>query len=142
VGDVEWEVRVAEELAGHDDYVGLVAGEDGAGFGGGIDHADRAGHHAGFAADAFGEADLVSGAYGNFGVGHVATGGAVDEIDAERAELIGQGDGLVDIPAARGPVGGRDADEERIVFGPDFADGDSDFADQARAIVERNSWSK
>ena len=73
-------------MAGHDYYVGLAAGDDGAGFGGGGDHADGAGHQVGVAADAFGKIDLVERGDGNFCVGRVAAGGAIDEIDAERDE--------------------------------------------------------
>src|ERR1700735_3833473 len=94
-------------VAGHDYYVGLAAGDDGAGFGGGGDHADGAGHEVGFAADAFREIDLVERGDRNVGVGGVAAGGAIDEIDAEWSELTRERDGLFDIPAAFDPVGGR-----------------------------------
>ena len=89
VSDVEWQIGVAEELAGDEDQVGFFFGEDGAGLGGGGDQADGGGHHAGFAADAFGEGDLVAGGYGNFCVGRVAAAGAIDQVDAQRGKLIG-----------------------------------------------------
>ena len=48
---------------------------------------------------------------------------AVDEIDAERLDLAGEGDGIFDGPAALGPVGGGDAQPEGQTLGPDVADG-------------------
>ena len=47
-----------------------------------------------------------------------------------------QGDGFIDRPAAFGPVGGGDADEEGQVSGPDGADGVDDLEEEADAVLE------
>jgi len=45
-------------------------------------HSHRAGHDSSFATNPFGKRRLVTGAYWNFRVRHIATGRTVDEIDA------------------------------------------------------------
>ena len=120
---MERPVGIAEHFAGEEDEIGLAVGDDCVGLLRIGDHADGGGGDGGFGADARGEGNLVAGADGDFCVGNEAAGGDVDEVDAVGAEMAGESDGVVDGPAAFGPVGGRDADEEGQVFGPGCADG-------------------
>ena len=138
-GGVDGPVGVAEEFAGEKDEVGLAGGDDGVGLGGVSDQSDGGGGDVGLAADSFSELNLEAGGDGDFGVGDLAAGGAVDEIDAVVAEVMGELDGLVDGPAWRGlvgPVGGGDADEEGEVGGPLGADGVNDFKEEADAVFK------
>ena len=88
---MQWPVGVAQHFAGEEDEVGLAVGNDGVGLRGLGDHADGGSGDAGFGADACGERTWKSGADGDIGVGSLAAGGAVDEIDAMGAQDDRQG---------------------------------------------------
>ncbi len=68
--------------------------------------------------------------------GNDAARGCVDEIDSEGFDLAGEGDGIVDGPAALGPVRGGDAEPEGKALGPDVADGGDDLAQEAGAVLK------
>src|ERR1700683_570659 len=104
-------MRWAGELASQDYDVGFGLIENGVGLVRAGDHAYRAGHDSGALADLIGERNLVTGGHGNWGVGNHAAGGAVNQIDAQRAERFRQGDGLLEVPAAGYPIGRGNADE-------------------------------
>src|SRR5580693_2090698 len=135
-GYCKWPVRLAEEFAGQDYYVGFALVEDGVGLGGVSDHAYGAGEDAGALAYLVRERYLEARGDGNLRVGNHAAGGAIDQVHAERAEKFGEGHGLLDVPAARDPIAGRDADEQRVANGPDAANGADNFEEEARAIFE------
>src|SRR4051812_43345790 len=78
---VDGEVRVAQELAGEEDEVGLVFGDDGVGLFGVRDQANGGYVELGSVFDGFGEADLIARARGNDGVGDAAARAAVNQID-------------------------------------------------------------
>ncbi len=142
----DWEAQVAgycqgpigltQEFARQDDHVGFALVEDGVGLVGVGDHADCSCEDAGALADLVGERDLVAGGDRNFCVGDHAARGTVNQIHAERAEKLGEGDGLFDVPAAGNPIAGGDADEQRVAYGPHAADGSDDLAEEAGAIFE------
>ena len=96
LGGVEGPVGVVEELAGEENDIGLAGADDGVGLGGFGDHADGTGGDADFAADAVGEGDLIAGADGDLLAVVVASGRAVDEVDALGFEEVGEGNGVVE----------------------------------------------
>jgi hypothetical protein len=55
---------------------------------------------------------------------------------AERLDLPSEGDGILDSPPALGPVRGGDAEPQRETFGPNFADGIDDLAQDAGAVLK------
>ena len=85
-GRVEGPVGVAQQLAAEEDKVCLALGDDGIGLGGIGDEADGGGGNVGLATDSGGKLDLKTGSGGNFGVGDLASGGDIDEIDAVFAQ--------------------------------------------------------
>ena len=114
-------VGVAEHFARHEDEVGLALVDDAVGLGGLGDHADGGGGDGGFVADASREVDLIAGREGNFGVGDVAAGRAVDQVNAVFAQEAGKLNRVVDGPAAFRPVASGDADKQGQMGGPDTA---------------------
>ena len=137
---MERPVRVAEELAGQKDEVGLAGADDLVGLGGLGDHAYGAGGDFGFVPDGFRVVDLVAGADGDLLGRVIAAGGDIDQIDALLLHELGEGYGLGEVPACaegfRGPVSGGDADEERQVLRPRGANGADDFEGEADAVFE------
>jgi len=85
-GDSQGPVGLAEEFAGQDYYIGFALVQDGVGLAGTRDHAYCAGHDSGALADFCREGYLVAGGDGDLRVGNRSAGGAVNQIDAERAE--------------------------------------------------------
>ena len=100
------------------------------------DHAHGCRGNAGFGADSRGKGCLKAGADGNAGVGNLSAGGAVDQVDAMRAEEARKGNGFVDGPAALGPIGGGDADEERQVRRPAARTASTTSSSEADAVLE------
>jgi len=49
---------------------------------------------------------LESGTNGDDRVRNLAAGGAIDEVDPMGAEMAGEGDGVINGPAAFNPIGG------------------------------------
>jgi hypothetical protein len=138
-GSVERPIRIAQHFAGEEDEIGLAAGDEVVGLMRVGDHADGGGGNGGFGANASCEGSLECGPDGNLGIGDLAAGGNVDEIDAVCAEMTGESDGFVDgpaIPAIFGPVGGGDADEDGQVRGPRGAYGVDNLKEETDAIVE------
>jgi hypothetical protein len=66
--------------------------------------ADIRRQHARVAADALGKRSLIAGTERNLCPGNNASRGCVDKIDAERLNLPGEGNGILNGPAALGPV--------------------------------------
>ena len=133
---VERPVGIAQHFAGQEHQVRLPTGDDRVGLRGIGDHAHGGGGDAGFAADARRKRHLEAGADGNGGVGNLATGRNIDQIDAVLRQQAGKLNGFVEGPAAFGPIGGGDADEERQVLRPRGADGIDDLERKAGAIFE------
>src|SRR5258706_5532450 len=135
----QWEVRIAEQLAREDDDVGLFALDDFVGLEGFGDEAHGTGQHASLALDPLGEGDLIAGPGGDPYARHISSGGAVHEIHAPLAGDARQLDTLVEMPAAFCPVGGRDAEEERELVGPDAAHGIDGFQHETNTVLEAAS---
>ena len=74
---------------------------------------DRAGRDPGALADGGRERHLVAGRERHLRVGHRPAARAVHEVDAGLAQLAGEDDRLLEVPAALHPVGGGDASEDR-----------------------------
>src|SRR5512142_1676589 len=77
---VQWEIRVAQQFARQENSIGVAVAHDSVRLLGRRDHADRAGHDAGFAADSFREWYLVAGTDSDLGARHNAAAGAVQQI--------------------------------------------------------------
>ena len=105
-GGVQGPVRVAEHLAGKEDEIRLTVGDDGVCLLGIGDHAHGRSRNGGLGPDACGEGCLERWTDGNGCVRDLATGGAIDEVDAVRAQVAGEGDGVVNGPAAFNPIRG------------------------------------
>lgn len=103
---VERPVWIAEHFAGEKDEVGAAFGDDCVGLMRVCDHADGGGGNRGFGPDARGKRRLERGADRDDGVRNLAARGAIDEVDALGAEMAGEGDGVIDSPAAFNPIGG------------------------------------
>ena len=135
-GGVERPVGVAQEFTSDDDEVGLAGADNVRGLSGVSDHADGAGEDAGLGTDGFSEGRLITGAKGNGRAKDIASGRAIDEVDAAVAEESREADGLGEVPAAFGLVSDGDANEERALAGPDCADGGGDLEEEADAVFE------
>jgi hypothetical protein len=147
---VEGPVGIVEELAAEEHEIGIALLDKCVGLGGLGDEAYGGGGNVGLAADSGGKLDLVTGAYGNLGIGDQAAGGNIHQIDAMVAEEAGDLNSFVDVPAAFppqrrrpvagdpgfGPIGGGDADEEGEMGRPHGADGIHDLEDQAGAVLK------
>ena len=112
-GGVPGPMRAVHQPPRDRHHVGLAVGEDGLGLARLGDLADRHGGDAGAPPHRFSQRHLVAG----LGVDlllerHAAAGGA-DVIAAARLELLGEGDRVVDVPAARDPVGHRNPHPQR-----------------------------
>ena len=83
-------VGVAEKFAGEEDEVGLAVFNDGVGLGGFSDEADGGGWSCGFSSDSGCKWDLKTGSDGDFGVGDLASGGNVNQVDTVFAEEGGE----------------------------------------------------
>lgn len=118
----EGPVGLAEEGTGQKDQVGAALPDDLVGLVGLGDEADGRRPDVGFLTDAGGEWYLVALGDGDLDGGQDAAGGSVDEVNPFGLEGTGENDRLLDVPAAFGPVGGGDADEEGHVCGQDLAD--------------------
>jgi len=138
-GSVEGPIGIAEKLAGEENHVGFIFGENLFGLSGIGDEAYRAGWDVGISPDGVSEWDLVAGILRDAGAGGSAAAGAVDEVNADGFELFGQSDGLREIPAALDPVGGGDSDKHRKVRGPDGANFAGDAEREAHAAFERSA---
>jgi len=122
-GGAEREVGVAEGFAAEKGEVGVAGGDDGVGEGGGGDESYGGGMDVCLGADAGGEGDLIAGGGGDVGGGGDSAGGAIDAVDAEGLEDLGEVDGVFEGPAAFDVVGAGEADPEGEVVWPDGADG-------------------
>lgn len=136
---MERPIRIAQHFAGEEDEVGVTFGNDGVGLLRVGDHADGGSGDGGLGADPRGEGGLKRGAYGNLRVGNLTAGGAIDQVDAMGAEMTREGNGFIDRPAAVGPIGGRDTNEEGQVGRPCGAHGVDDLKEQAYAIFEAST---
>ncbi len=103
---VERPVGIAEHFAGEEDEIGVAFGDDGVGLLRVCDHADGGGGNRGFGTDARGKGCLKRRTNGDDRVRNLAAGGAIDEVDAMGAEMAGEGDGVINSPAAFNPIGG------------------------------------
>ena len=128
--------RVAQRLAAEQHDVGLARLEDVLGLLRLGDQPDRPRRDAGALPDRRGERHLVAGAERDLLRRRVAAGGAVDEIDAERAEQRRERDGVVERPAALDPVAGRDAHRQRELGRPGRAHRLDDLEQEPRAPGE------
>lgn len=128
MGGVDSPMGVAEHFAPDHDEIGAAFGDDEVGLFGGGDLSDGSRRERGVLFDGFGEMDLVAGAGGDGGIHDGAAGAAIEEIEAEWHEVLGEADRVLNGPAAFDPVGGGDAYEEGLFFGPDGADGGDELA--------------
>lgn len=127
----------AQQLTAEQDGVGLAVGEDLLGLLHLGDEADGGHGQLRLGLHARGEGDLVAGADRDAHDGRVAAGRDVEQIDAVLLEEGGEAHGLLGRPAVLlRPVGGGDAEEERLVVGPHGADRVDDLEGEAHPVVE------
>src|SRR5207237_572279 len=67
-----------------------------------------------------------------------AARGAIDHVDAQRLQLLGEGHSVLDLPAT-GAVDRRDADEHRLVRRPALAHGARTLRSEVARLIER-AW--
>jgi hypothetical protein len=72
----------------------------------------------------------------NFRIRRRAAGRNIDQVHTQRLEPPRQLDGFIGIPAVLHPVGGRNPDKQRQLFGPHRAHRFGDLQHQADAIFE------
>ena len=60
----------------------------------------------------------------------------INQVHPQPAKLAGEFYGLLDVPAAIGPIGGRYAHKKRQALRPDLADSRNYFAKQPDAVFE------
>lgn len=89
-GGVHGPIGVAEHFPGQEDEVGLAVGHNVIGLVWIGNHADSGGGDVGLAADPGSEPYLVARAEWDLGVGDLAAGRDIDQIDAMIAEKIGK----------------------------------------------------
>ena len=89
------------------------------------------------------EEDLGAGPGGDPGVGHHTSGGDVEQVDAVRAQFLGEADGVVAGPALAltlgvlgQPIAGPRAEEDRQLVGQHLADGVDDLEGEAEPVLE------
>ncbi len=105
--------QVVEQGAGEGDRIRLAVLQDRLGLGGLRDQADGDGGKPGLGLDARREGHLVARPHGDCLFRREAAGGDVDRRGAPGLQGLGQGEGALEVPAARDPVRGRDAHPDR-----------------------------
>jgi len=106
-------VRVAHRRSRHHDRLDVTAGQDFLSLHASGNHAHRIRRDLDFATNSLRQLDLVARTDRNGGVHYVATARSVNEINAPLGQDSHQLDRVIDRPAAVGPVGCREPDEER-----------------------------
>ena len=92
---MERPVGVAEQFSAEENEIGLALSNDGIGLDGVSNQANGSSGNGCLATDSGGKLDLESGARGDLGVGNLAAGGNVDQIDAVLAKEPGDLNGFV-----------------------------------------------
>src|SRR6185312_14481964 len=129
--------RVVEHAARERDHVGLAGGYDVLGLFRFGDQADRHGGDARRLLHALRQRYLVAGAERNLLQGRYAARGDVDPVDAALLQFLGKFDRLRQVPAALDPIGGGDADADRLLLREGFAHRIEDLERIAHAVLER-----
>ena len=135
------EVRVAQQLPGEQDHVRLARSDDRISLPGSVMRPDRAGRDARLAADSLGERHLVARRRHDllvpYGTSRRDSIRSTPRVLSTAREL----DALVDVPAALGPVGGRDPHQQRQLLGPDGANLVDDLEQQPSPVLEPPPYS-
>ena len=129
-------VRVAQQLPGQENQVGLACAQNVLGLGWLGDHAHRARGHFRFLAHAFGKTGLVARAGRDLGIAGRAARRHIDQIHAKHTQASGQLDGFVRVPAVFHPVGGRHPHEQWQLLRPDCTNRFDHLQGQADAVLE------
>ena len=96
---------IAEDLASHDDDIGLPGAQDVIGLLGRADEAHCARCYARLPADPFGKLRLVAGADRHLCAVHISARGTIHQVNTEGLQGFCELDGLLDIPSAFSPIG-------------------------------------
>ena len=101
------------------------------------DESHRGGRDAGARPHLLGERHLIAGLHRNGHIGNQTAGGHVNQVHAMRLQNLGQIDGLIEIPATCGPVGGGDTNQKRHGLRNDGTDSVHNLDQHADAVFER-----
>jgi len=129
-------VGIAKHFTREENHVCLAGSDNGIGLSRVGDHSHGAGRNACLLADGLCKFHLITRAERNLRRRHSTAAGNVDEIHAKGLEAAAEFDALGNVPAAFCPIGCGDANEERLRFRPDGADGFGDLKQQSRAIFK------
>src|ERR1700722_444952 len=133
---MQWEIRIAEQLTGHEDQIGLAGHQN-------RFRLDRIGYHpyrprqdAGGLSDALRKRDLIPRSHRYPLIRHQTARGTIDEIYIRILEHTRQPDRLIGRPTAFGPVGCTDPDKKRIARGPVPPHGADDLRQQPDPVLK------
>jgi len=121
------------------DGVCLTRREDGLGMKCISHEPDGSGGDVGRVPDSRCEGHLVARTHRNLRLRHVPAGRDVDQVDAVIFQDMREADGVIGVPSAVDPVGGRHSHEERQMLRPAAADFLHDPYRQSDAIVETSA---